>query len=34
VGTWDGAGMALLAALAVGALLLATWGIVRRDVQR
>jgi putative exporter of polyketide antibiotics len=34
VGIWDWAGMALLAAIAVGGLLLGTWGIVRRDVQR
>ncbi|HET7830850.1 MAG TPA: hypothetical protein VFL03_14910 [Candidatus Limnocylindrales bacterium] len=34
VGIWDWPGMALLAAIAVGGLLLGTWGIVRRDVQR
>jgi putative exporter of polyketide antibiotics len=34
VGIWDWSGMALLAAIAVGGLLLGTWGIVRRDVQR
>lgn len=34
VGIWDWPGMALLAAIAVGGLLLGTWGITRRDVQR
>ena len=34
VGVWDGPGMGLLAAIAISGLLLGTWGIVRRDVQR
>jgi ABC-2 type transport system permease protein len=34
VGVWDWPGMGLLAAIAVGGLLLGTWGVNRRDVQR
>ena len=34
VGVWDGAGMVLCAALALGGLALGAWGIARRDVQR
>jgi len=34
VGLWDWPGMALLASIAVGGLLLGTWGVNRRDVQR
>jgi ABC-2 type transport system permease protein len=34
VGLWDWGGMALLAAIAVGGLLVGAWGIQRRDVSR
>jgi ABC-2 type transport system permease protein len=34
VGLWDWPGMGLLAAIALGGLLLGTWGVNRRDVQR
>ena len=34
VGVWDWPGMGLLGAIAVGGLLLGTWGVNRRDVQR
>jgi len=34
VGVWDWPGMGLLGVIAVGGLLLGTWGVNRRDVQR
>jgi ABC-2 type transport system permease protein len=34
VGVWDWPGMGLLTVIAVGGLLLGTWGVNRRDVQR
>ena len=34
IGNWDWVGMAACVVIAIGGLLLAAWGISRRDIER